>query len=421
MSRRNLYIIIVTGVIAVAATVILIWLFTSQPKRYMWIEHYQYRSFLKRQPYGLLYFKQLIEKRPGPGRMITIRKPLNRFLPERAGHKGVYLFMGNRPIYSDQAAEELLSFAEKGNTVFIMATNLPETFIKALFVEASFENPFILSLDVSDVNPSLAPFAPDNNYHFWYQVSDQKARHYWGYLNPEHLSNLGEKGKALGHLHDDLINFYEITYGKGRVILHTNPLLFSNYFIITEEGYRYASGAFSFLKSSDNIYLDRVSLKQPSQTGLIDPGTRKSWLGFILTSPGLKWAWYLLLLTVMLIIIVRSRRRQRAIPVMESRDNSVMEHIRTLGQIYLKHKNHRKLALQQKQLLMNKLASRWKIRINRPVEELRDEIIAKTGVPEEIIDKLLEQIRHIDTRQSLSARELTTWYESIEQFYSYSK
>ena len=53
---------------------------------------------------------------------------------------------------------------------------------------------------------------------------------------------------------EELPNFLKIQYGKGAVFVHTNPVVFTNYFLL-KDTYSYTEQVFSYLPSS-TILLD---------------------------------------------------------------------------------------------------------------------------------------------------------------------
>lgn len=421
MSRSKILVTVALGVVVITAIVILVIMMRNQPARHFWLPHYNDKGIVKKEPYGLYYFRQLITNRRGSGRTVTIKKPVAELFRKGQPERGLYLFAGDKPYYTDKDASALIRYAEEGNRVLLIVNDLPEQFLRKLgLVNEEPRDVFIIKS--SDTINATLPFAdPGHQYRFWFQMSDSTLPFSWRFLNLHEFSRGVLKDRINGLTNGDDVHFYEVDVGRGKIMIHTNPILFTNYFLITEEGYRYASKVFSFLNEDEDIYYDRGSHSPGTDFSLHDPGTKGSWIGFVLRSPGLRWAWYLLLLLAMLFILFRSRRRQRAIPVVEPNENSVMEYIQTLGQIYFKHKNHRQIALQQHQLFMHHLAVRLKLRVNQPNELLIQDITAKTGVPEERVAALFDQATEISRRKSITAKELLGWYESLHYFYTYSK
>jgi len=119
----------------------------------------------------------------------------------------------------------------------------------------------------------------------------------------------------------------------------------------------------------------------------------------------------------LLYLFFRSRRVQRPIPVVVPNINTTLEYVKTVGQIYFRNKNHRQLALLQKQLLMQHLASRYSIRLNASSEQLRREVMIRTGITEELAVKLFRAIAMLEERKKITAEELVHWYETLDQFY----
>jgi len=180
--------------------------------------------------------------------------------------------------------------------------------------------------------------------------------------------NLSEKFKnkyeVIGSI-EQFDNFIKINVGKGSIYFHSTPLAFTNLHLYQEETKQYAQ---RFLQefNSGNVYIDDFYHFSPSSNSgssnySRNPNLPSSPLAFILSIATLKWAWYLLLFGTILFLIFRSKRNQRLIPVIAPMQNNSLEFSKTVGRLYYKEKNHKRMAQEICLYFFNHLRKRYHI------------------------------------------------------------
>lgn len=65
---------------------------------------------------------------------------------------------------------------------------------------------------------------------------------------------------------------------------------------------------------------------------------------FFMRHTALRWAVYLTLFGLFLILFVTSRRKQQEIPVLEPKENTTVQYIRTIGGLYFREMKHQRAA-----------------------------------------------------------------------------
>jgi hypothetical protein len=421
MSRRGYILISFGSLLLIAAVVALVLALSARQKRHNWYPHYVSRGMQKKQPYGTYYLRQLMESRQGAGTFRRIKKPLPHFFSNAENKKGVYVFIGHYPMYSHEAASSLLSFASAGNTVFLGVNMLPDNLIQRLVRDTATVEDVFLRQRMESVTTTLRSGDAIREWKFWFQDAHTKSEYNWSVLNKDYFNPRKLPGSVIGRINDSDLTCYRITAGEGQIIIHANPIFFSNYLLVTEDGFSYASALFSFIPAGGDIYFDDYSNSPSSdmsrRRNKSDAVMGDSLLGFILTSPGLQWAWYLAMAMGLLLLIFRSGRLQRPIPVIKPNINTTLEYVKTTGQIFYRTRNHRQLALLQKQLFMQHLASRYRIRLKAPREVLVRELKIRAGVPEELAVKLFSMMDTIGKAEKIKSEELVQWYGLLQQFY----
>lgn len=138
---------------------------------------------------------------------------------------------------------------------------------------------------------------------------------------------------------------YELKVGKGRLIVASVAMLFTNY---------------SLLQPGDN---PRLMLRLVSRLGnrpivRIDSSLNdeqaphdenQSAFRYLTAHPALRWAWWLTLLGGLLFLIFSSRRRQRIIPVVTEPANQTLQMVKYIGTLY--YNNHGNMDLVRKKYL----------------------------------------------------------------------
>ncbi len=421
MNRRHLHTSL--GVFTAILILVLAFLFAWQkrPRQWNWNPGYETRGRFSNQPYALGNLVSMFSNRNGKGRIISIDKPVKYYLDDKK-NDGVYLYTGYYPYYSEEDLQSLLRFIRRGNTAFLAVNDLPEELIKAVGLQYDNENwSGFLLMDKQEITTTLPGLDPGTTYLFRYRVSDSLESFPWRYLNPDEFKSGDINGSSLGKLDNRFDCFYEFNIGEGKLLLHTNPVFFSNYYIITDKGFRYASIVFSFISPDKNVYFDHYSSKYINNLQSETSSGNDSWLGFIINAPGLQVAWTTLLLTAILFLIFRSRRRQSPIPVVEPNLNSSMEYMESVAGIYLRKKDYRSLALQMKQLFLMNLSINHKIRLNIPEKDFVQLVNARTGVPESVVSKIFTMASKIENCSSISKKSLIQWHNLLHSYYSYNK
>jgi hypothetical protein len=222
----------------------------------------------------------------------------------------------------------------------------------------------------------------------------------------------------LGYVNGNSINFASFPCGKGRFLLHTTPLAFSNFSLLRPETRPYAEGVWSHL-SEGNIYWDAVS-RVPESVGRRRNGSMSNRgladehpLTFILKQPALAWAWYLLAGTAGLWLLFRAKRRQAIIPVLKKNENSSYEFIGTIANLHFREKNYQSLSEQEMKLFLAQLRERYGLvapidnqtQLPRTDDDFFRKLAAVSEVPEAVARNIFEQysasVRYQPTEQMM--------------------
>ncbi|MFZ4862731.1 DUF4350 domain-containing protein [Sphingobacterium sp. Mn56C] len=123
--------------------------------------------------------------------------------------------------------------------------------------------------------------------------------------------------------------FIRIAFGKGYLYLHSLPELFTNYYMLQQQSYLFASRTINVMRSTKvHIYDSHFKGVQPETP-----------LRVILSMPGFNQAWYLLLVGLLALLLFKSKREQAAIPILRPEPNRSKAFAQVIGSLYYENGN----------------------------------------------------------------------------------
>jgi hypothetical protein len=398
--------------------------------KYNWYESYEPESD---QPYGTMVINKLLTDYSKDGKLEKIDGPMHdRLQPSQADGSSAYVFIGRSLFLSEQGADTLLDFVKRGNKALISAKGLPEQLINELSdLGCTYETYGELTEGEDDSTAHLNFYHPQfkevSGYDYSFFIQDRMMEYTWFYFKTGNICDTGNVVNYLGYMGNHKVNFIRIPYGKGEFLLHSTPLVFTNYYMVSKKGVEYADKVFSHLvneatgeKPALTVYWDSYH-NMPMYDGEEGTSKRETPLRFLLSQQTLKWALYLTLILLLVYIVFRSKRKQRVIPVLEEKENTSLEFVQTIGTLYFLQNEHRKLALQKMKLFLQYIRNRYSIPTNNMNEETLKKISIKSQVPQQQLSAIMEQYQWIEGQPEISDQSLISFHKSIDNFYKTCK
>lgn len=196
-------------------------------------------------------------------------------------------------------------------------------------------------------------------------------------------------------------------WGAGFILLSSTPYRFTNYALLREEGALVAARTLSYLPVADLYWTEYY------QTGRREAATP---LRYILRQPPLRWALYLALAGLLLFMVLESKRKQRAIPVVQPPANTTLEFVRTVSNLFLRTRDHQNIAEKKIHYFLDELRTRYRLDTSQLDESFAERLRHKSGKSEEEVHALLTAIRRVQQREGLSEGELVALSRRIEGF-----
>ncbi|MBB4079035.1 hypothetical protein GGR28_001652 [Lewinella aquimaris] len=396
-----------------------------------WSESYRYDQ---QSPFDLYTLYELLAARPEGMTVLRDSLDLERLDTATASN---YVFIGHWPFYRERAVTGLLDYVERGNTVFLAATEIPEDLAYHLFGDACYYEEFedyagygnerFPLVMVDSVTTYRYP-AGDSfhlvNIRFWKPTPT--ALHV---VSDRLLCNETLDNQVLGVLHTSGINFVRFGWGRGNFYFHSNPVFFTNWFLVDSTAYRYPEAMLSVIAEGP-IYWDeyhRRYRRDPNSVGG-QGATPRNYTGgrnllngnrtllYVLERRELAFAWYTLLAGAILFVVFRGKRRQRIIPIIPPRENGSRRFIDTIGRLLYQKGNHAALARRELAFLRLHLNHRFGVKWAEGDPPPAD-LASRCGLPPEVVERALLQIRVVSSGKALHDGDLLRFYRAIEPLY----
>lgn len=332
-----------------------------------------------------------------PGKEISVnQKSLYNFIEPDLPSNYSYIINTDNFSIDEINRNSLLNMVDNGANVFISAMGFDKTlsdtlkFATEMLLSNSFEAD---SMHVKFKNPTLQS---ENDYFI------QKAA--VNYHFSEFDSTITQ---ILGTMDKERPNFIKITFGEGRFYLHSQPIAFTNYNMLIKNNTEYVFKALSYINNNYIVWDEKYK-----------PGTsNKNMLAYVLKNKSLRFSYYLLLSLIILFFIFNGKRKQKPIPVIKPHENSSLEFVGTLSNLYLNNKNHKDILLKRYLYWSDFLREKYYLAIEKTEGKTAESIAEKTGVNIDCINNIIKHHQLAKDKKNVSPQELLIFNKLIEKFY----
>lgn len=278
--------------------------------------------------------------------------------------RGTMIYIFKDYMIDDESTQELMYFAQHGNRVFISSENFPEKLMDSLKFEYS-----------SKFSPTDSTFSWIDNPNFGTKktnISVGAGINYFKKIDTlsTHVLGYHQQGKIKS------TNFIRIPHGDGEFLLHTQPVIFTNYHLLKKDHYQLAENTLSFANDSNIYWLMK------GQTGEIVSNSK---MRYIFSQPPLKAAWYVFIFGLLFFVIFNAKRKQRIVPIIKPVENTTVEFTKTIGNLYFQEGNHDNIIDKKIIYFLEKVRTEYLIDTTVLDENFENKLQQKTGKkPEDI-------------------------------------
>ena len=198
-----------------------------------------------------------------------------------------------------------------------------------------------------------------------------------------------------------------VRWGKGAFILNTTPLAFTNIYALNDNHPEFIATSLSYLPIHDVHWTEFYSI------GRMEAGTP---LRFVLKHPPLAWAYYIILLSLLCFMIFEAKRKQRIIPIIKPLENTSLEFVGIIGNLYYQRSDHKNIAEKKITFFFDQVRTRYLLNPNSPAENFLSVLAKKSGHGEESVRLLFQLITSVRGQTSITREELIELNKLLEAF-----
>ncbi len=315
--------------------------------------------------------------------------------------KALYIII-TPEFYPDQHEyEALMGFVEAGNHVFISTYSWGDSFIDSLKVRM------------------VQPYAPVNYYESFALSIEHPVTHdsmqftYPGLSDFTYIDSFDSNyASVLGRDQDKHPNLLRQTIQGGSITLQSDPLAYSNFFLLHEKNMSYYDETFSYFpKYISTIVWDQYFRYRENKDF--------NSLQVILANKSLNAAFWLALLLFALIYLFESKRKQRIIPIIKPHKNASLDFVKTVGRLYHQYHDNKNLGAKMTAHLSEYIRQKYNLSTSSFDEQFISRLAFKSGYPADKIKDMIYKAKMINDFSTVSDEELMEFHRQTEAFYKY--
>ena len=404
MKANRIFIVVI---IALMAVILLFEM--NAPARFKWDDVSQ--SYKSKQPFGC-YVMDSVLRASLPQGYEVLGNNIEKYIDKKyKGGKHTFLFTNNSFAIISLFEVDLLELIKDGNNV-ILATDDYYNYNDQVIEEGLGFTSHSAANSVYAYNNNLKKELIDSTkYHTfrWHTDGQFTAASYlvnsmflMGYLELEPpfrtLVTISSSDDYSSNNESIVAGIRD--YGKGKIVVMSMPLLFTNYGILDDD---IRPLVMRLLSQCGDLPMVRYD---PTFTDKVDNDNKESEspLRYLLDNRPLRWALYLALATLVAFVAFSARRRQRIIPVIKPPVNHMMDFVKRIGDIYFKRHDNVDLLNKKYVTFSNDLRVKAMIDIDNE-DNLDDELLSlsnRTGIP---LNELQQQVR--DVKNAVNAYRIS--------------
>jgi hypothetical protein len=302
--------------------------------------------------------------------------------------QGTVMYIDGSSNIDDESAQEILYFVSHGNTAFISATSFPLKFRDTLNFNYAYSNIFSDSLYLSvEKNKEFSYLKGTDNVYF----TDFDST----------------KTKILGHQRnstkDSVVNFIRIPHVNGYFYLHTQPVSFTNYYLLKKNNHEYVEQVLSYIDDENVFWYLEDSRNQI-----------KNKMGYIFSQPALNWAWKIAIISMIVFMFFNAKRKQRVIPIIEPLKNTTVDFTKTIGNLYYQEGNHQDIINKKIKFFLEKVRNEYLVDTFDLNETFVNRLHQKTGKSKTEIENIVQLIKKYRNQLESTEKDLITFNNALE-------
>lgn len=357
-------------------------------------------------PYGTYVLKHelptFFQKKP---KVKEIKQTLyTYFTSNETSANDAFIYVGASFYPGDASNRQLLNFVHDGGTAFIAANHIESSLLDTLGVNYDSYSPYQAKQGISEESVYIQLLKTQEGA-IYDRISSQKDQ-------PFIFNSFRKKDSVqiLGNVKISRLqmpNFIQIQFGKGIVYLHLTPEVFTNYYFLQKETYPIAFHSLQYLDGKNILWYD----------GLYNIDQSETPMRFILSQKSLTMAWYILLFALLILLIFRSRREQRAIPIIVPEENKSIEFAKTIGSLYFENGKPQDMVAKKIHYFLYDIRRYYRLDTNDLTnQKFIHSLSQRTHIDENEWIDLMNELNRLRVKNDCTTDDLKRVYHLIEDF-----
>lgn len=394
-------------VVIIVAIGILTFIEASEPEPVNWYPSYAKTDKI---PLGSFVSYNLIKESFDTKGLQDINQPPYEFLNDNDSVSGTYFFINGSISFDKNELNTLLKWVENGNTLFVSAKTIENRLLDTLNIE--IDN--LISIDNISTKPLVELVNKELKTPSPFLYNQDIYNPYFNELDTINTTILGvtQLYNDTLKIKDPKVNYIQQSFGKGKVLLHTFPEAFGNYFMLTDKNYQYTQNLLAYINPNQKILWDNYY--KSGKTFYTSP------LFLLLNNRYLKWAYYFVLIGVVLFVIFEGKRKQRSIPIIEPLKNQTLSFTKTISGMYFEKGKHKEITTKQNLLFLDYVRNVLRIPTNELDEKTIINIAARSNNSIEDTKILFKYFDELNKKVKIEKEDVLKLYELINTFKSRS-
>ncbi len=313
----------------------------------------------------------------------------------------IYFFLNNSFDPGKLDLRTLLEFVDKGNDVFIASSAFPFQLLDTLGIATRYQyKPSVNTFEwfyEDNISLTLAadttqwPAASRSGY-IWFYPKDSLCVDTLGMIDAVHP------------------NFIRCTFGAGHVYLHSFPDMLTNYNMLYKDNHQYIARVLDQIPKA-GIWIWDQYYNDPNR------GRAQTPLAAFTRYVSFRWAYWLAVAGMAVFVFFTAKRRQRVIPVLQPKRNTTLDFVRTIGDLYYHHGDHRDLLQKKITMLRAYLFKKYRVTILEFSQEEASEIAFRSSLELSTVELLFGLARKLLQARVVSTGSVWEFQEALDRVY----
>ncbi|WP_024770261.1 DUF4350 domain-containing protein [Aquimarina macrocephali] len=390
-------------IIIIGAIGLLTYIEASEPEPVNWYPSYAKTDKI---PLGSFVSYNLIKESFDTQGLQDINQPPYEFLKDNDSVSGTYFFINGSISFDKNELHTILKWVERGNTLFVSAKTIENRLLDTLNIET--DN--LISIDKISTKPLVELVNKELKAQSPFLYNQDIYNPYFSELDTINATILGvsQLYNDTLKIKDPKVNYIQQSFGNGKILLHTFPEAFGNYFMLKDTNYQYTQNLLAYINPNQKILWDNYY--KSGKTFYTSP------LFLLLNNRYLKWAYYFVLIGVVLFVIFEGKRKQRSIPIIEPLKNQTLSFTKTISGMYFEKGKHKEIATKQNLLFLDYVRNVLRIPTNELNEKTIVDIAARSNNSIEDTKIIFKYFDELNKKVKVEKEDLLKLYQLINIF-----